>query len=224
MFLWSSSIGIQKDLFLFNHWPRYERSREVPVWNSFYSASPIGLFMSFPPPSRMIHMKNKRRRERKDKNTGGGSERHKQIYYRIIPSLHQSHSPKYLIRNFSSSRSGKLRLKIWYTAKYWHSFVFVFTPSVFRSICFCSVIIDYFSSIAFFCKWRWCIGCSLVRQIYYSFEELNFRFQYLVSKLPVVTQSSHRKLNNLARKTKTVNNELYLPWVFMKKTNSFSVW
>ena len=104
---------------------------------------------------------------------------------------------------------------------YSHSFGFVFTPSVFRFIWFCSVIIDYFSSIAFFCEWRWCIGFSLVRQIYYSFEELNFRFQYLVSKLPVVTQSSHRKLNNLARKTKTINNELYLPWVFMKKKIHF---
>ena len=29
-FLRSSSIGIQKYFFLFNHWPRYERSREVP--------------------------------------------------------------------------------------------------------------------------------------------------------------------------------------------------
>jgi hypothetical protein len=110
-----------KGFIFIQSWPRYERSREVPVWNSFYSALPIGLFMSFPPPSRMIHMKNKRRRERKDKNTGGGSERHKQIYYPIIPSLHQSHSPKYLIRNFSSSRSGKLRLKMWYIAKRYYS-------------------------------------------------------------------------------------------------------
>jgi hypothetical protein len=31
----SSSIGIQKDFFLFSHWPRYERSREVPIWNDF---------------------------------------------------------------------------------------------------------------------------------------------------------------------------------------------
>jgi hypothetical protein len=35
------------------------------------------MLMSFPPPSRLIHIKDKERRERKDKNTGGGSERHK---------------------------------------------------------------------------------------------------------------------------------------------------
>jgi hypothetical protein len=33
--------------------------------------------MSFPPPSRLIHIKDKERRERKDKNTGGGSEKNK---------------------------------------------------------------------------------------------------------------------------------------------------
>jgi hypothetical protein len=31
----SSSIGIQKDFFFYNHWPRYERSRAVPIWNDF---------------------------------------------------------------------------------------------------------------------------------------------------------------------------------------------
>ena len=41
---------------------------------TFYSGLSFGLFMSFPPPSRLIHKKDKKRRERKDKNTGGGSE------------------------------------------------------------------------------------------------------------------------------------------------------
>ena len=45
------------------------------ISKSFYSGLPFGLFMSFPPPSRLIHIKDKERRERKDKNTGGGSER-----------------------------------------------------------------------------------------------------------------------------------------------------
>jgi hypothetical protein len=46
------------------------------ISKSFYSVLPFGLFMSFPPPSRLIHIKDKERRERKDKNTGGGSESH----------------------------------------------------------------------------------------------------------------------------------------------------
>jgi hypothetical protein len=43
----------------------------------FFGGVCLGLFMSFPPPSHLIHIKDKERRERKDKNTGGGSERHK---------------------------------------------------------------------------------------------------------------------------------------------------
>jgi hypothetical protein len=46
---------------------------------SFYSGLPFGLFMSFPLPSRLIHIKDKKRRERKDKNTGGG-ERNPQLF------------------------------------------------------------------------------------------------------------------------------------------------
>ncbi len=46
------------------------------ISKSFYSALPLGLFTSFHPPSCMIHINNKERREQKDKNTEGGSERH----------------------------------------------------------------------------------------------------------------------------------------------------
>ena len=71
----SSSIGIQKEFLKINYWSRYERSREVPIWNDFkiiLSLLPLGLFISFPPTSRLIHIKDKEQRERKDKNTGGG--------------------------------------------------------------------------------------------------------------------------------------------------------
>ncbi len=44
------------------------------ISKSFYSGLPFGLFMSFPPPFRLIHIKDKDRRKRKDENTGGGSE------------------------------------------------------------------------------------------------------------------------------------------------------
>jgi hypothetical protein len=42
---------------------------------SFYSGLPFGLFMSFPPPSHLIHIKDKERRERKDKKIREGSNR-----------------------------------------------------------------------------------------------------------------------------------------------------
>jgi hypothetical protein len=72
----SSSIGIQKDFFYsiigrdMNDLVRYPFGT---ISKSFYSALPLGLFVSFPPPSRLKHIKNKERRERKDKN--GGIER-----------------------------------------------------------------------------------------------------------------------------------------------------
>jgi hypothetical protein len=66
----SSSIGIQKDFFLFNHWPRYERSREVPIWNGFQIilfGVAVRFVYVFSSPSRLIHIKNKERIEEKDK-------------------------------------------------------------------------------------------------------------------------------------------------------------
>jgi hypothetical protein len=66
----SSSIGIQKDFFYsiigrdMNDLVRYPFGT---ISKSFYSALPLGLFVSFPPPSRMIHIENKERKERKDK-------------------------------------------------------------------------------------------------------------------------------------------------------------
>jgi hypothetical protein len=42
-----------------------------------YSRVVYCLLMSFAPASRLIHIKGKERREQKDKNMGGGSERHK---------------------------------------------------------------------------------------------------------------------------------------------------
>ena len=47
------------------------------ISKSFYSVLSLGLFVSFPHPSRLIHIKNRELRERKDKNTGGGSENFK---------------------------------------------------------------------------------------------------------------------------------------------------
>ncbi len=35
MFFLFPSIGIQKDFCFLNHWPWYERSSEVPIWNDF---------------------------------------------------------------------------------------------------------------------------------------------------------------------------------------------
>jgi hypothetical protein len=77
----SFRIGIKKDFFLnsiigrdMNDLVRYPFET---ISKSFYSALPLGLFMSFSPPSRLKHIKNKERNLRKEKNTGGGSERHK---------------------------------------------------------------------------------------------------------------------------------------------------
>ena len=40
------SIAIQRDFFLLNHWPRYERSLEVPIWNDFELVFLYTYFMS----------------------------------------------------------------------------------------------------------------------------------------------------------------------------------
>ena len=42
------------------------------ISKSFYSALPLGLFTSFSPPSRLKHIKNKERNERKEKILEGG--------------------------------------------------------------------------------------------------------------------------------------------------------
>ena len=51
-----SSIGIQKDFVFFNHSPGYERSREIPIGNSFQIILfGIAVFFNvFSPPPRSI--------------------------------------------------------------------------------------------------------------------------------------------------------------------------
>ena len=75
----SSSIGIEKDFFysiIRRDMDDLVRYQFGTISKSFYSVLSLGLFISFPRPSRLIHIKKKERRERKDKNTEGGAEAH----------------------------------------------------------------------------------------------------------------------------------------------------